>query len=127
MDFTAVVRAGVNTGLEPLGLTTQREFLNNLGLDEMMAGLREMRLPQREADANRMGMLDIARRGGMGDFRVLAQGKGVGRPELWGFTASEESRSAIQGLPVPLRSTQHLPLMEGRYPHLGIDWDGLHQ
>ena len=127
VDFTTVIQAGVNTGLEPLGLTTQREFLNNLGLGDMMAKLRPMSLPQREADANRMGMLDIARRGGMGDFRVLAQGKGVGSPGLWGFTPSEAVRSVLEGLPVPLKSPQHMPLMEGRYPHLGMDWEGLHQ
>ena len=127
VDFTAVVQAGTGAGLEPLGLTTQRECLHNLGLGDMMARLRAMRLPQREADANRMGMLDVARPGGMGDFRVLAQGKGVGRPELWGFTPSEDARSVLEGVPVPLKSPRHLPLMEGRYPHLGMDWESLHK
>ena len=127
VDFTAVTRAGIGAGLDLLGSTTQREFLHNLGLGEMTADLRAMRLPQREADANRMGMLDIARRGGMGDFRVLAQAKGVGRPELWGFLPSEAARDALGALPVPLRSPRHVPLAEGKYPHLGMDWEALHK
>ena len=127
VDFTAVTRAGAAAGLETLGLTTQRDFFHNLGLGEMIAKLRAMRLSQREADANRMGMLDIARPEGMGGFRVLAQGKGVGRPDLWGFTPAEAARRILEALPLPLRLPQHVPLMEGRYPHLGIDWEGLHR
>ncbi|MCE2404558.1 MAG: SAM-dependent methyltransferase [Dehalococcoidia bacterium] len=126
VDFTAVTRSGAAAGLETLGLTTQRELLHNLGLGEMLGKLRAMGLPQREADANRMGMLDIARPGGMGDFRVLVQGKGVGRPELWGLLPSEAARGALEGLPAPLRSLRHVPLMEGAYPHLGQDWEMTH-
>ncbi len=126
VDFTAVARAGAAAGLEPLGLTTQRELLQNLGLGAMLAKLRAMGLPQREADANRMGMLDIARPGGMGDFRVLVQAKGVGRPELWGFLPSKAAGAVLEGLPAPLRSPAHVPLMEGAYPHLGMDWEMTH-
>ena len=126
VDFTAVVGAGQERGLEPLGLVTQREFLQNLGLGEMMSGLRRMGLSQREADGNRMGMLDIARPGGMGDFKVLAQGRGVGGAELWGFSPSPDVRALLEGAPVPLRSPEHLPLMEGRYPHLGFDLESLY-
>ncbi len=126
VDFTAVARAGGAAGLEPLGLATQRDFLHNLGLGWMLAKLRAMGLPQREADANRMGMLDIARPGGMGDFRVLAQAKGVGRPDLWGILPSEAAAAVLEGLPAPLRSPTHVPLMEGAYPHLGMDWEMTH-
>jgi SAM-dependent MidA family methyltransferase len=125
VDFTALMGAGETHGLKPLGLTTQREFFQNLGLAEMMAGLRGMGLEQREADANRMGMLDIVRPGGMGEFKVLAQGKSVGSPELWGFARSAVPWATLQGLPVPLRTDRHLPLLEGRYPHQGYGWERL--
>ena len=101
VDFTAVARSGAAAGLEPLGLTSQRQLLHNLGLGEMIGRLRATALPQREADANRMGMLDIARPGGMGDFRVLVQAKGVGRPELWGFIPSEAARGHSESFQCP--------------------------
>ena len=117
---TAESRAG-------MAHTEVYSILHNLGLGEMQAKLRAMGLPQREADANRMGMLDIARPGGMGDFRVLVQGKGVGRPDLWGLLPSEAARTVVEGLPAPLRSPAHVPLMEGAYPHLGMDWGAPHR
>ena len=33
VDFTSLVNAGRRAGLEPLGYTTQRQFLQSLGLD----------------------------------------------------------------------------------------------
>ncbi len=126
VDFTTLVEAGKARGQEPLGGCTQGEFLGNLGLTKLMGRLMRMGLGQRETDANRMGMLDIARSGGMGDFKVLAQGKGVGQlPPLWGFTPSRELEEVLETLPVPLLSPLHAPLLEGRYPHLTQGWDDL--
>ena len=126
VDFTTLVEAGRTRGLEPLGGGTQGEFLRNLGLTKLTVRLMKMGLGQRETDANRMGMLDIARPGGMGDFKVLVQGKGVGRPvPLWGFAPSRELEDILETLPVPLLTPLHTPLLEGRYPHLVQGWDDL--
>ena len=126
VDFTTLVEAGRTRGLEPLGDGTQGEFLRNLGLTKLTVRLMKMGLGQRETDANRMGMLDIARPGGMGDFKVLVQGKGVGRPvPLWGFAPSRELEDILETLPVPLLTPLHTPLLEGRYPHLAQGWDDL--
>ena len=124
VDFTSLEDAGLGHGLDPLGFTTQGQFLHNLGLGSLLARLPGS-LPQRQRDANRMGMLEIARPGGMGDFRVLAQGKGVGIAPLWGFQPFSESGDALQGLPAPLLGGRHTPVMEGRYPHLDIPWEDL--
>jgi len=126
VDFTSLIEEGRRRGLEPLGFNTQREFLHNLGLRELMARLPAMGLNQREVEANRLGMLDIVRPGGMGEFKVLAQGKGVGTPPLWGFGpaaagaqhAAPLLEAVLEGLPVPLLTPRHMPLLEGRYPHL---------
>ena len=125
VDFTSMVEVGRSHGLEPLGFNTQREFLHSLGLRQFMACLRVSGLRQREVEANRLGMLDIARPGGLGKFKVLAQGKGVGSPSLWGFEPSREPGEMLDRLPLPLLTLLHVPLLEGRYPHLNFEWEEL--
>ena len=125
VDFTTVMDAGRRVGLEPLGFTTQERFLSNLGLPQLRRRLTALDLPRLELAANNTGMLDLARPGGLGDFKVLAQGKNVGSPDLWGFNEPEPGQPVALESTVPLLDGGHLPLMEGRYPHanLEFDWD----
>ena len=130
VDFTSLARAGEERGLTVVGFTTQREFLLNLGLGGLVGSLAGMELSQRERDANRMGMLELAKPGGMGDFRVLAQTRGLeDGAELLGFSPDSPLRDGTPGElalpPAPLLSTEHLGLMAGRYPHLAWEWEGL--
>jgi len=123
VDFTAVVQAGRAHGLGLLGYTRQSEFLRSLGLGDWQRSLGGLSLSQQQAQANRAGILDLARIGGLGDFKVLVQGKNVGKPKLWGFDAApdhdqdeEGGLARPEGLPVPLLTKDHLPFLEGRYP-----------
>ena len=125
VDFTSMVEVGRSHGLEPLGFNTQREFLHSLGLRRFMACIPASGLRQREAEANRLGMLDIVRPGGLGEFKVLAQGKGVESPSLWGLEPSQELEEMLDRLPLPLMTLLHMPLLEGRYPHLDFEWEEL--
>jgi SAM-dependent MidA family methyltransferase len=130
VDFTSLMRSGEEHGLASVGFSTQREFLQNLGFSLFLDSLDERRLSQRERDTNRMGMLELIKAGKMGDFKVLAQAKGLDRDvELLGFASNSPSREgpgAGRGLPqAPLLSTEHLDLMAGRYPHLSWEWEGL--
>ena len=130
VDFTSLIDAGRSLGLGPQGFATQREFLQNLGIGRFIGRLPSAGLSQRQVMANRMGMLDIIRPGGIGDFKVLVQGKGVGSPPLWGLGAStgedgkptEELDALLKELPIPLLTPHHMPLLEGRYPHLSPEW-----
>ena len=55
-------------------------------------------------DANRMAMLDLARPDGMGDFKALAQGKGLAEDlRLAGFATSDETKER-QGISRPFLS-----------------------
>ncbi len=123
VDFTSLINAGISNGLDPVGFSIQREFLRNLGLFQFLDRLRNQGLKQREVEANRMAMLDIVRPAGMGDFKVLVQGKGVGAGSLWGYEPSPELEDALRGLPVPLLTPNHISLLEGRYPHLAAEWE----
>jgi len=130
VDFSSLMRSGEDHGLTPVGFTTQREFLHNLGFSRFLDFLGERQLPQRERDANRMGMLELVKAGEMGDFKVLAQAKGLYQGiDLLGFQSNsplqEGSRTVKEIPPLPLISPRHLDLMAGRYPHLSWEWEGL--
>ena len=130
VDFTTLARAGEERGLRVAGFTTQREFLLNLGLGGLQGSLAGLELSQRERDANRMGMLELAKPGGLGDFRVLAQARDLeDGVELLGFSPDGPLRGgafAESGLsPAPLLSSEHLDLMAGRYPHLAWEWEAM--
>ena len=131
VDFTSVVNAGRRAGLEDLGFRTQGQFLSSLGLDQFRRRLASLVLPDSIVQANRAGMLDLARPGGLGDFKVLAQGKRVGQPVLWGFeSAADPATGVVKGglelagqLPVPLLTKQHLSVLAGRYPHAAAQFE----
>ena len=123
VEFTSVIDAGRRNGLDSLGIVTQQRFLGHLGLSRMQQRLAGLNLPQYAAQANRSGMLDLARQGGLGDFKVLCQGKGTGRPGLWGFEPSVEATALADRVPVPLLTPQHLSLLEGRYSAPAPQWE----
>ncbi|HJN87558.1 MAG: SAM-dependent methyltransferase [Dehalococcoidia bacterium] len=123
VDFTSVIQAGRRAGLTPLGFTLQRKFLSNLGLGHLQRQLGSLGLAQAAIQANRAGMLDLARPGGFGDFKVLAQGKGVGQPALWGFAPGPAAAALAGELPVPLLTSQHISLPEGRYIETAVEFE----
>ena len=126
VDFTAVASLGRRYGLEPYPLLSQANFLNSLGLPLFMERLHSENLGQRERDANRMAMLDLARPGGMGDFKALVQRKGTDCHRLSGVHgASQEWEQRVRCLPLPRLSGQHVDLLAARYPHASEDWEQL--
>ncbi|MDP3061666.1 MAG: hypothetical protein Q8O40_00425, partial [Chloroflexota bacterium] len=108
-----LARAGAAHGLQTLGLVSQESYLTNLGRGQWVSRLRELGLRPAQLQANRMGMLELVQPEGFGRFKVLAQAKGVEAPRLWGL----EGGADLAGLPAPLRSETHMPLLEGKYPH----------
>ena len=122
VDFSAIAAAGRSVGLNSLGLRTQRQFLADLGFGAMMENLRVMGLSQRDRNANMMAMLDLVKPDGLGDFKVLLQERGTGVEGLEPVTPRTPSAGEAS---VPLKRREHLPLMEGRYPHLAWDYGDL--
>jgi SAM-dependent MidA family methyltransferase len=131
VDFTAMKASGDRCGLEVLGYTTQREFLKYLGATTYLEALAQNsrtqspyksgELPQREYLANRMGMQELLQPEGLGNFKVMAQGKGISTDDLWGFTPDNPHQASLQrdidSLNVPHLTPEHTPLLEGKYPH----------
>ncbi|MBI4199860.1 MAG: SAM-dependent methyltransferase [Chloroflexi bacterium] len=125
VDFTAVVAAGARCGLRQYPLQSQAAFLKHLGLGVFLRRLAAAGLGQRDRDANRMAMLELARPGGMGDFKVLVQSKGVSQRGITGVAgASAAWDKRLEQLPLPLLEAHHLRLMEARYPHLAQQFEG---
>lgn len=91
VDFTAIVEAGFNAGLELLGYTTQATFLINCGLTEVLARtpaddmLRY--LPQAQAVQK---LISPAEMGEL--FKVIALGKGI-EDTLIGFAQGDRSET----------------------------------
>jgi SAM-dependent MidA family methyltransferase len=131
VDFSGLKESGERCDLEVLGYTTQREFLYNLGAGSYLEALAKNSRPQpsyetgaiprQEYLANRMGMQELLQLEGLGNFKVLVQGKGILADDLWGFTPDNPHQVQLQRdldtLHVPLLTPTHTPLMEGKYPH----------
>ena len=118
VDFTALVNAGRRAGLDPLGYTTQARFLRNLDLDRLRRRVTSSPLPVAEGVANRAGLLALARPDGLGDFKVLVQGRNLpvdsdAPPQLWGLSPSPEVSPLVAALPLPLLSPDHISLPAG--------------
>lgn len=125
VDFSTLHGLGNGLGLEPLMYLSQSQFLTNLGLRRMMNGLYSTSLSQQTRDANRTGMLDLIRPGGLGEFKVLIQQRNAPASPLWGIQSDESLEELREGLPVPLLTALHMPLLQGRHPDLAAVWDNL--
>ena len=127
VDFTTLARGGAQAGLDFLGYNSQSAFLHSLGLGQLER--RPTIGTPRQAQASRVGMRELAKPGGLGDFKVMVQGKNVGRPKLWGFNPSVQAADLAAKMPLPILTPEHLDLLAGRYPAAKVEfemsWDAL--
>lgn len=127
VDFTALANVGRRAGLDVLGYSTQSQFLHNLGLGRWLE--RRPEGAARPAQAELAGMRELAKPGGLGDFKVIAFAKNAGRPPLWGFHPSAEAADLADRAGPPRLTPQHLNLPAGRYPPADwgfeLAWDAL--
>ena len=86
VDFTSLMRLGERHGLATVGYTRQRQFLTNLGFAACLEALQTQGLSAARMALSRMAMLALVDPEEYGDFKVLAQAKGLGGSlELLGF------------------------------------------
>ena len=70
-----------------------------------------------------MAMLELARSGGLGDFKVLVQSKNIDAAALTGLSeASLGWKERLMTLPLPRLGSDHLSLLNARYPHSYHDY-----
>ena len=123
VDFTSAANAGRHAGLEPMGYSTQRDFLHHLNLAHFLEQSGSQDGRQQEIQAGRAGMLELVKHGGLGDFKVLVQGKNVGQPTLWGFESAPEAQELVSGFPTPKLTHSHLNLAQGQYTGLELEFE----
>lgn len=88
VDFTSLTRLGERQGLVTLGYSKQHEFLENLGFSLCVDALEQEDLSYAHKILKRMALMSLVDPEEHGNFKVLAQAKGVGPgAELLGFKA----------------------------------------
>ncbi|MBE3585772.1 class I SAM-dependent methyltransferase [Desulfofundulus thermocisternus] len=86
VDFSALTHWGREAGLQPVGYTTQMDFLLNLGILEAIPRSKPEYVFDEKATRTVMAVKKLLLPEGMGRvFKVLAFAKGVGKPDLLGF------------------------------------------
>jgi SAM-dependent MidA family methyltransferase len=85
VDFTSLIHAGEEAGLETVGLTSQARFLDALGIGGALAGAAQAELSLEEYYARRRALTELLDPAGLGRIQALIQGKGVGSPRLLGL------------------------------------------
>jgi SAM-dependent MidA family methyltransferase len=85
VDFTTVMREGEEAGMTTLGLTSQSEFLERLGIMEALAPPAAGETDMEEYVARRRAVMELLDPGGLGRIRVLVQEKGLGEVALSGL------------------------------------------
>ena len=125
VDFSSLASAGEAAGLRTVGMCTQAEFLSGLGIQQWLRTLRTEPLTQSERDANMMAMRELVEPDGLGGFKVLVQEKGTGVTDLAQLFPLKASGDEAGSLPVPLLGREHLPIIDGRYPHAGWQMEEL--
>jgi SAM-dependent MidA family methyltransferase len=97
VDLTSVLLEGRAAGLAPLGVARQRDFLTRLGLRSYEAAVRAAELPAAVARASLAGLATLVRPGGLGDYWVVAFGRGLAGP-LHGL---DEQAAPLTAEPLP--------------------------
>lgn len=86
VDFTSLMELGEGHGLDTVGYARQRQFLANLGFQGFLEALETQSLSAARAELSRMAMMTLVDPDEYGDFKVLAQAKGIGPSvQLLGF------------------------------------------
>ncbi len=86
VDFTSLMQLGRRCGLATVGYALQRQFLANLGFALFLDALQTQGLSDARMELSRMAMMTLVDPDEYGDFKVLAQAKGMGPGiELLGF------------------------------------------
>ena len=100
VDFTSLMRLGGRSGLAAVGYDLQRHFLANLGFSTFLDALQTQDLSDARMELSRMAMMTLVDPDEYGDFKVLAQAKGMGLGvELLGFEGNRPAgdESALLG------------------------------
>ena len=88
VEFTSLMEIGHQYGLTTVGYTKQNKFLEFLGFSSFLDTLQTLSLSAARTELNRIAMMTLVDAEEYGDFKVLAQAKGIElESDLQGFRA----------------------------------------
>lgn len=94
VDFTTLMGLGERHGLATVGYARQSEFLENLGFSSSLDALDTQGISAARAELSRIAMMTLIDPAEYGDFKVLAQAKGVALDSnLLGFSGQRIGRA----------------------------------
>lgn len=96
VDFSTLVIAGREAGLRLTGLSSQREFLLNLGIEAFAHRLERASVTAGQRYDNKFALQELISSAGLGAFRVLIQHKGLHDPELDAFNPCNDRKRLMQ-------------------------------
>ena len=95
VDFTSLMELGERHGMDTVGYARQREFLGHLGFREFLDALSTQGLSAARAELSRLAMMTLVDPDEYGNFKVLAQAKGIGpNVQLLGFQGDGSAPSS---------------------------------
>ena len=125
-DFTSLINAGAEYGLEYLGLLEQGQFLRNLGWDKCFQVVSRMGFSHQELIANQVGLRHLVDPAYLGGLSVLIQSKNFDMGEqLWGVVRGESSGTFTdqEVAAIPAMSESHVRYQGHGYTFQeGGDW-----
>ena len=90
VDFSSLMQWGERRGLSTVGYTRQGRFLKSLGFSSFLDAIETQGLSTARTEFSRTALMTLVDPGEYGDFKVLAQAKGMDRGiELLGFESRE--------------------------------------
>ena len=112
VDFSSLIFEGEAVGFKTLKFSTQSEYLSDFYISRWLQELRVQNIPRSTIEANTMAMRELTREDGLGKFKVLIQEKNTGSN-----TQMLSPDNTATNLPIPLLRSNHVKLMENKYPH----------
>ncbi len=122
VNFSALINEATKNNLQSCNLISQRQFLYEQGFENLLNKLKDLSLNQSEANANRMGMLNLVDPNSLGNFKTLIHSKNINLNDI---DYKNQHKDLIEKYPVPLLKDHHIDLFGAKYPDQAQNWKDL--
>ena len=101
--------------MQQLHILNQQEFLSRWGVENWIDDIRVKKISQNVLHSNLVGIRQLMRDDGFGQFKVLIQYIGKEIDSLGSILPDETSAN---GYPVPMLTGKHADYLGSKYPHV---------
>ena len=115
VDFSWLINRSERSNLQQLYMLNQQEFLSRWGVENWIDDIRVKKISQNVLHSNLVGIRQLMRDDGFGQFKVLIQYIGKEIDSLGSILPDETSAN---GYPVPMLTGKHADYLGSKYPHV---------